>query len=251
LAQSLIKNGHGVNGSTTSEAKLKNLKEAGINPFLISLSEDAIHGAIDEFLKDVEIIVINVPPRLRGSNTENYVKKMELLHEAIAHSGIRKVVFVGSTSVYGTIEGEVTEETRPTPSTESGRQLLASENIFRKDEGLKTTIIRFGGLIGNERHPINMLSGKKGLSNGNHPINLIHLNDCIRIIQSVIEKNWWDEILNGVFPFHPKKKDYYTSEAKKRGLQVPDYKEDNSEKGKIIRSNRLISVKSHVFTTTL
>ena len=251
LAKSLINNGHVVNGSTTSEAKLKDLKAAGINPFLISLSENATQGAIDELLKDVEIIVINVPPKLRGSNTENYVKKMELLHGAISHAGIRKVVFVSSTSVYGDIEGEVAEDTDPKPSTESGRQLLASENIFREDDGLKTTIIRFGGLIGNERHPINMLSGKKNLSNGNHPINLIHLNDCIRIIQSVIEKKWWDEIFNGVFPLHPKKKDYYTSEAKKRGLQVPDYKEDNSKIGKIVRSNRLISVKNHVFTTSL
>lgn len=218
---------------------------------MISLSEDAIQGNIDDFLKDAEILIINVPPRLRGSNKENYVKKMELLHRAISHSAVQKVIFVSSSSVYGAIEGEVDEETEPRPSTESGRQLLASESIFSADEGLGTTIIRFGGLIGRERHPINMLSGKKGLSNGNHPINLIHLNDCIRIIHSSIENNWWNEIFNGVFPHHPKKKNYYTSEAKKRGLQVPDYKDDNAKKGKIVRSNSLISVKNFTFTTTL
>lgn len=251
LAESLLNIGYVINGSTTSETKLKSLKEADINPFLISLSEDAIQGPVDEFLEDVETIIVNVPPKLRGGNKENYVKKMELLHGAISRSTVQKVVFVSSTSVYGAIEGEVTEETRPEPSTESGRQLLASENIFIQNNGLKTTIIRFGGLIGLERHPVNMLAGKKGLSNGNHPINLIHLNDCIRIIQSIIENDWWGEIFNGVFPFHPKKKNYYTSEAKKIGLQVPDYKEDNSKKGKIVRPDRLISVKNHVFTTTL
>lgn len=251
MAESLVKNGHGVNGSTTSEEKLKNLEKAGILPFLISLSEDAVQGNIDDFLKDVAILIINVPPKLRGSNKENYVKKMKLLHGAISLSAVQKVIFVSSTSVYGDVDGEVTEETEPRPSTESGRQLLASENIFRNDDGLQSTLIRFGGLIGRERHPVNMLSGKKDLSNGNHPINLIHLNDCIRIIKSVIEKNWWNETFNGVFPHHPKKKDYYTSEAKKRGLQVPDYKEDNSKKGKIVRPNRLISVKNYSFTTTL
>lgn len=217
---------------------------------MISLSEDAIQGNIDGFLKDAEILVINVPPKLRGKKKENYVKKMKLLHGAISHSAVQKVIFVSSTSVYGNIEGEVTEETEPRPSTESGRQLLASENIFKKHKGLQTTIIRFGGLIGRERHPINMLSGKKGLSNGNHPINLIHLDDCIQIIQSVLQNNWWGETFNGVFPYHPKKKDYYTPEAKKRNLQVPDYKEDNRNIGKIILTNNLISVKNYTFTTT-
>jgi len=203
LAESFVKNGYGVNGSTTSEEKLKNLEKAGIVPFLISLSEDDIQGNIDDFLEDVEILIINVPPKLRGGNKENYVEKMKLLHGAISHSAVQKVIFVSSTSVYGDLEGEVTEETEPRPATESGRQLLASENIFREDAGLQTSIIRFGGLIGSDRHPINMLSGKKGLSNGNHPINLIHLNDCIRIIQSIIEKNWWNETFNGVFPYLP------------------------------------------------
>ncbi|MGI9552906.1 MAG: SDR family oxidoreductase [Aurantibacter sp.] len=251
LAESLQKDGYQIYGSTTSERKLNVLREVEITPFLISLSESAIHGDIDSFLKEVDVVVINVPPKLRGGSSENYVKKMALLHKAIKTSEVQKIVFVSSTSVYGDIEGEVTEETHPSPVTKSGRQLLTSENIFRKDDALQTTIVRFGGLIGADRHPINMLSGKRGLSNGNHPINLIHLNDCVQILRSIIKKNWWNEIFNGVFPHHPKKRDYYIFEAKKRGSQVPDFKEDNVRKGKIVRSNRLISVKNYTFTTTL
>ena len=251
LAKSLIKDGYHINGSTTSEEKLEDLAQYGIVPFLISLSENSIGGNIGGFLKNVNILVVNVPPKLRGGNTENYVKKMRLLHKAVKECDVRKIVFVSSTSVYGNVEGEVTEETLPKPSTESGRQLLASEDIFRRDDSLQTTIVRFGGLIGGKRHPINMLSGKKDLSNGSHPINLIHLNDCILIIRSIIKKKWWNEIFNGVYPHHPKKKDYYTLEAKKRNLQVPDFKQDDSKKGKIVRSKRLISVKNYRFTTTL
>ena len=50
---------------------------------------------------------------------------MKLLHVVIAHSTVQKVVFVSSTSVYGDLEGIVTEETEPKPSTESGKQLIA------------------------------------------------------------------------------------------------------------------------------
>lgn len=251
LAEVLIKKGWRIHGSTTSEEKLDLLREVGVVPFLISLSENSIQGNIDSFLKNVDVVVINVPPRLRDGKTENYFKKMGLLYDAIKTSQLRKVIFVSSTSVYGEVEGEVSEKTDPNPSTESVKQLLASENIFKNDDGLQTTIIRFGGLIGPDRHPVNILSGKKGLSNGNHPINLIHLNDCIKIIQTIVKKNWWNEIFNGVFPNHPKKRDYYIFEAKKRGLQVPDFKEDNVGKGKIVSSNRLISVKNYTFTTTL
>jgi len=251
LAQSLIKKGWQIHGSTTSEEKLSFLSEAGIVPFLISISENSIQGNIDSFLKEVDVAVINMPPRLRGGQTESYVKKMKLLYHAIKRSEVQKVVFISSTSVYGNAEGEVNEDTRPEPNTESGRQLVASEDIFKKGTDFKTSIVRFGGLIGPDRHPIYMLAGKKGLSNGAHPINLIHLHDCIQIIQSIIEKNWWNETFNGVFPYHPKKRDYYIVEAKKRGLQIPVFKEDNLGIGKIVSSNRLIFVKNYTFTTTL
>lgn len=251
LAVSLISNGYKIHGSTTSEEKLDTLKKKGIISFLIALSENDIEGSITNFLEGVEILVLNVPPKLRGPNKENYVKKMQLLHDEIKKTNVRKVIFISSTSVYGDIQGDVTEETVPRPSTASGKQLLSAENIFKTDTSLKTTIIRFGGLIGPNRHPITILSGKQNLSNGNSPINLIHLNDCIHIIEGVILHSWWNQLLIGVYPDHPTKQHYYTSIATKKGLQAPDYKIDMLKKGKIIRSKSLITVKKFKFTTSL
>ncbi|MRI00830.1 NAD(P)H-binding protein [Kriegella sp. EG-1] len=251
LAKSLIEKKYIINGSTTSPDKLNLLMTAEINAYLLELTEEKIKGNINDFLTDVEIVIINVPPKLRGNKKENYVKKMQLLHQAIATHSVQKVIFISSTAVYGTIEGDVTEETEPNPSTESGIQILSAENLFKNNKQIQTTILRFGGLIGGDRHPINMLSGRSDLSNGNHPINLIHRKDCIRIIEAIIEKNWWNELFNGVYPKHPKKKDYYISQAIKNNLQPPDYKEDNKNKGKIVHSNRLIFVKKHLFTTTI
>lgn len=252
LAISFVKEEYTVHGSTTSEEKVAYLAKEGITPFLISLAEDEIKGNITGFLQNLDALVINVPPKLRGKGPkENYVKKMHLLHQEIKQANIDKVIFVSSTSVYGDIDGEVTENTIPEPSTESGKQLLVSENIFAKDIDLQTTIIRFGGLIGPNRHPVTMLSKKQGLSNGNAPVNLIHLNDCIRIINAVFKNSWWNLVLNGVYPQHPTKQNYYSLEAKKRKIQMPDYKVNKHKKGKIIYSNVLISVKNFKFTTTL
>jgi nucleoside-diphosphate-sugar epimerase len=52
----------------------------------------------------------------------------------------------------------------------------------------KTTILRFGGLIGEDRNPIRFLAGRENLENPDAPINLIHQTDCIGIILRIIEK---------------------------------------------------------------
>lgn len=251
LAQSLLAHGHTINGTTTSEEKIAILETSGIVPFHIRLSENGIHGNIHDFLSNLEVLIINVPPNLRGTTTENYVDKMRHLHLALKNSGIKKVIFISSTSVYGSASGELTEDIRPEPSTEAGRQLLASENLFRNDRSLSTTIIRFGGLIGPNRHPVYQLSGRKNLTNGDQPINLIHLNDCIRVVRSVLKKDLWDHIFNAVYPYHPSKREYYTSEAEKRGLTPPNYLDNSPDKiDKIIKSNHF-NVKNHLFHTSI
>ena len=242
LAKSLVKDGYNVHGSTTSKDKLDTLEKEGIKPFIVMLGEEEITGSIIQFLDQLDILIINVPPGLRGNNKENYVLKMTHLHNAIEESSAKKIVFVSSTSVYGAVEGEVTEDTLPMPVTESGKQLVEAENIFLNDKSLQTTILRFGGLIGPNRHPITMLSGKKGLSNGNEPVNLIHLNDCIHLIKTVLENNWWNQIFNGVYPDHPLKSDYYSHMADKNMLPRPQYLQHKSIKSrKIILSRNFLN----------
>ena len=250
LANSFVSDAYIVHGSTTSEEKLDLLKKEGIVPFLISFHEDVIKGDISGFLQNIDLLVVNIPPKLRRGNRENYVKKIELLHREIKKNAVKKIIFISSTSVYGNLEGEVTEESIPDPITESGKQLLAAEQLFSGDKNLQTTIVRFGGLIGPNRHPVTMLTGRKELSNGGAPINLIHLDDCIRIIRAIFQNSWWNELINGVHPNHPAKKKYYTKEEKKRSLQAPDYKEDTSKKSKIIVPKVLLTVKNHKFITT-
>ena len=249
LAESFVQKNYPVSGSTTSESKLGTLKSKGIKPFLISITEDGVLGDITTFFDDVATLIVNIPPKLRGPSKENYVQKMHLLLEEVKRSNIKRVIFISSTSVYGNKLGRVTEDTVPEPSTESGLQLLEAENIFKHSKALQTTIIRFGGLIGDDRHPIKMLSGRKELTNGN--INLIHLKDCIHIITYILTKNWWPKIVNGVYPYHPKKEKYYTSEAKKRKVQLPHYKQNNLDNDKRIVPFALLSVKEFSFNTSI
>lgn len=249
LARSLVLSDYSVHGSTTRKEKLDILGKEGINPFLVILGEDSIKGHIKEFLDKVDILIINVPPGLRGNHKEDYVRKMMLLHHEIKKSDVKKIIFVSSTSVYGDVEGEVTEETPPRPVTESGRQLLEAEKVFQDDKSIHTTILRFGGLIGPDRHPVSKLSGKKGLNNGNDAVNLIHLNDCIHLITTILENNWWDQIFNGVYPEHPTKRDYYYHMADKYRLPRPEYQtHESTTNGKIIISRNFLNKGASFYT---
>lgn len=251
LAESLLAKGLRIHGSTTSEEKLSVLSSRGILPFLISLSEEGVKGPIPLFLEGVDTLLINVPPRLRGKKKENYVKKMRWLREAAIASKVANILFVSSTSVYGNLEGAVTETTLPQPNTESGEQLLAAETLFQNQQAFRASIVRFGGLIGPKRHPITFLSGKKGLSNGNHYVNLIHLTDCILVLENIILKAWWNDVFNAVYPYHPTKEEYYRLVAHKRGIQPPEYKQDNNKKGKQIIAHKLAFVKMLSLETSI
>jgi nucleoside-diphosphate-sugar epimerase len=231
--------------------KIGVLQHVGIDSFLVSLTEKGVQGDLVGFLSGIETLVINIPPKLRGPKQEDYVLKMQFLLNAVQRYKIGKVIFVSSTSVYGNLSDVVTEATIPRPTSESGRQLLAAEKIFQDELSLKTTIVRFGGLIGNDRHPIYHLTGKKDLDNGGDPVNLIHQNDCIRILEHIILNDWWDETFNGVYPHHPTKDDYYRAEALKRNLLPPAYKPGNGTKGKKIVSSALVNVKMFVFQTSI
>lgn len=251
LAISFKEAGYNVHGSTTSPGKLNQLSAAGIQPYIIRIKESGIEGPITKFLKGMDLLVINIPPGLRSGSRENYVKKMQAIHTALKDSPVKELVFVSSTSVYGSASGEVTEDTPPAPETESGRQLLEAELIFRQDTQLKTIVVRFGGLIGSDRHPVTMLSGKRGLKNGHAPVNLIHRDDCIHMIKAVVQDGHWNEIFNGVFPAHPKKADYYRREAKKRKISPPIYATTEGESTAKMVISRNYLTKNYSFFTSI
>lgn len=262
LAQKLITNGFQVKGSTTTAEKIKQLENCGILPFIINLSneESETLSNLNDFLKDSELLIINIPPKLRNSNAENFVDKINSIIPFIEGSSIEKVLFVSSTSVYGDwpLDNEqkakvFSEESIPLPDTESGKQLLEVETLLLNNKHFSATIVRFGGLIGDDRQPVKHLAGKQNIENPDAPINLIHQTDCIEIIKKIICHNEpnkvWNQTFNAVAPFHPSRKEYYTSKAKKLNLKAPQFVENVISKGKIINSEKITNLLKYNFNT--
>ncbi|MDR6299511.1 NAD(P)-binding domain-containing protein [Mesonia maritima] len=240
LAKKLIAEGYNVNGSTTSAEKITDLAEEKINPFLIKLTEEKVEGKIEEFLENVAILIIDIPPGLRKNPEENFEQKIKNLFPYLERSSLEKMFFVSSTSVF---QDEFpfpayTEKSKPNGTTENAKQLIATENLFQKSAVFSSTIIRFGGLIGENRHPVHFLAGRTSLKNPKAPINLIHQKDCISLIFQLIQQQNLPKIVHGVFPFHPSKKEYYQQKATEYKLEIPQFLNDSSSKGKIISSEK-------------
>jgi nucleoside-diphosphate-sugar epimerase len=87
--------------------------------------------------------------------------------------------------------------------------------------------------------PGRFLAGKKEVQNGEAPINVIHQDDCIAIIESIIQKEIWGEIFNASTDIHPKRREYYELAAEKIGLEKPTFAPTENLCYKIINSDKL------------
>ena len=261
LAKALLEKGFQINGSTTTKEKLLLLKNEGINPFLIDIPlsiDKENHGvesfsdSMTSFLKGSDTLIIDIPPKLRGDSAaaieKTFVKKIVTLIPFIEKSTVRNLLFVSSTSVYGESQLTVTEFTKPEPDTESGKQLIESEQLLQSNSNFKTTSIRFGGLIGIDRQPGRYLAGRENLENPVALVNLIHQEDCIGIILKIIEMNFWNETFNAVSSFHPTREKYYTEKAAELNLAEPKFDHSRSSIGKLIENDKVINLLKYTFT---
>lgn len=246
LAKHLLEAGYSVKGSTTAKKNLAQFKEEGIEPFYLVLDPELRGDNVDDFFA-ADILVVNFPPERRDNIVEYHQVQIKALISEINKSPVKKVIFASSTSVYPNLNRDVFEDEEAPPAKASGRALLAVERLFMACPDFKTTVLRFGGLIGYDRKPGRFLSGRKEVRNGDAPVNLIHRDDCVAIIHAVIENNVWGEVLNACADLHPLRKDYYISQAKKIGVEPPAFREGVDTDFKIVRSDKLKRLLSYKF----
>jgi len=236
LAKELITKNYQVKGTSTSLKKIEDLKKNNIEPYLIQINEGEIIGPLSSFLKDLNILIISIPPKLRKNSSSSYLNRIKCLNSEIQKSSIKKIIFISSTSVYGSNQGKIESNTLAKPSTENGKIILESEKFFKNDH---STIIRFGGLIGNDRNPVFILIKKLEIKNSLAPINLIHLDDCIGIISAIITNNIWGKVYSAVAPYHPSKKEYYTKKSIEFGLGKLNFSEVKTKINKEISDYKI------------
>ena len=246
LAKEAQKKGHRVRLTTTTEEKLDLLKIQGLKGQFLKLSESSIVGELD-FFDGICALVITIPPGLKNNPQRNYIALIEQIIKKIESLKIQKVLFTSSTSVYGFQKGIITESSKLLGNTPSAKQIIAVEQRLIKNKNFESCIVRLGGLMGPNRHPIFSLSGKKNLPNPNSPINFIHQKDAVKILLQILE-NWKGcKIFNAVTPFYPSRKEYYEQMAKIAQLPPPTFEQSGVIKG-IISSEKVLGELNCQFT---
>ncbi len=238
LARRLVQQGYSVKGSTTSVGKLKALQEDGIVPFLIELAEGNDQKALSQFLQS-DLLIINYPPGIRKNGIEQFHDSFNRLLTKLKDSEVREIIFVSSTSVYPNTNRLVDENETQAPDTASGIALLQAEKQLIGLGNQSSTILRMAGLIGYDRQPGRFFAGKKGLANSHEVVNLIHRDDCLRIIEAIISKGTISGVFNCCSDTHPLKHEFYKKAAEIVGLEAPIFEQDSSAKYKIVANQKL------------
>jgi hypothetical protein len=68
---------------------------------------------------------------------------------------------------------------------------------------------------------------------------MIHLTDCIAIIEEIIAQNCYGETFNACSNHHPTRKDFYENGRKSKGFEPPVFEENEVLNWKIISSEKL------------
>lgn len=232
LAEHLTSKGNHVKASTTSESRFSELSSLKIEPFIVNIEQ--LPSNLQSYL-EADLLIINIPSK----NMDGFSR----LITEIEKSPIKKVLFVSSTSVYKN-ENKILVES----DTEgSASPLLAIENLFRNNRQFKTTIVRFGGLIGYSRHPGRFFKKGRPLQNPDSTVNLIHRDDCINIISQIVEQGIWGELFNGCADSHPTKREFYSQAARDLDVAAPEFDESGPNSFKIISNQKLKQILNYQF----
>ncbi len=240
LGEYLLTKGHEVKGSVTTPAKLDTLKAKGIEPFLLNLTPQAEpEGTIKSFL-DADVLIVAIPPSRRSDDMDTFhAAQMKELVKHMLEGEVRKTIYISSTSVYPSQNREVKESDEIKPEVSVHNSIVLAEKVLRQTGPLDTTILRVGGLMGYNRIPGKYFAGKKGLKNGDSPVNFVHRDDVIGIIEQIILQEKWNRVFNVVAPKHPLRRDLYPQTASAFGFEPPTFDDSDPVPYKVVNAEKL------------
>lgn len=232
LAEHFIQQGYAVNASTRSIERRKDIEAIGAKSFVVDIDQPLAKTA--QFL-DADILLVNITSK----NIEGYYRLINEIEKAL----VRKVIYVSSTSVYQNTNSIVTEGECAENEANPFYQI---ENLFRSNESFQTTVIRFAGLIGYGRHP-GRFFGERKIPQPDAPVNLIHRDDCVAIIDAIIKQEIWGEVLNACADTHPSKREFYSYARKSLGVAAPEFDIQGDTGYKIISNEKIKQALGYAF----
>jgi len=197
LARLLVKDGVEVVAIRRSSV----ISEKGIETLLLDLSDPNVTSKLPQDCSHV-VYAVSADSRTKEDYHQAYVQCLQHVLEAFdPKSGpVERFIFVSSTGVYGQDDGSiVTERSVTNPESFTGAEVLSGEGLVR-DWGGAATVLRFGGIYGPGRTRLLTMAKSGALSKERLGTmsNRIHLDDCARLLQFILNLRDCPETLIGV-----------------------------------------------------
>jgi len=232
LAKKLLTDNYQVIATTASDSSAAQLREQGINSHQLSLPSDLLENEIVKHpVFSMSQLVICLPPRMKYGQS-NYPEKIKQLLSAAEISGVQHITLISSTAVYSGLSGKVDEQTELN-FTADKVQIMHDAEQYVINFSRYSNVIRMAGLIGPERHPGRFLSAKKLFPNPDGVVNMIHQQDAVGVIDTIL-KTYHQPILkkaifNGVSDTHVTRKEFYQVAAQALNLPKPQFSAVNDD----------------------
>lgn len=243
LADLLLKDQWIVKGSTTRFDKADVLRNQGIETYVYHSS---IGVEFPKALLDADALFLNVPPGIRSALNKqaaarDYVKEMSKILREFDFNRTH-LIAASSTSIYPD-QNTVMDESfgsLGTPSGEAGEALREYERNCLDIGGHNTTILRFAGLYGQDRHPVRFFTGRNQIQGGQQRVNMVSKDRCLTVIKNVLAKPVYGEILNVVDSDYPTREEFYTKACEELGLEKPVFAPDGKKAyGRMVSSAKI------------
>jgi nucleoside-diphosphate-sugar epimerase len=193
--------------------------------------------------------VVTISPGSSGLSPAAFEQGLRALGAALVSAGTHRVVYTSATSVYPIhIANPKEQDAADIYSPRSGISLYrAEESLSLGAKDAVVVILRFSGLFGPGRHPGRFFLNRP-LRFPDDPINLIHLDDCIGVINLALTINQ-SIVVNASAPHHPERGVFYTAAALALGEMPPmSIGPARSTTPRIVNTDRLVKDLGYQFT---
>lgn len=228
LAMKLTENGHDVHTTTTTPEKKETLESNSIKCSIFN----AYKTALNTLAWTGDVIIITIPFKRNLEDPFKYTTMVDNICTYMPKKTL--IIFTSSTSVYPKHIENCTENTH-LAAPRSQREIALHETECIIQSHPNHLILRLSGLYGPDREPGKFLARKTCIPD--QPVNLIHLDDTIEIMQQLINKNISNEIFNLTQDMHPLKSDFYTLVANKNSMAAPEF--THSKYKKIVSNQKI------------
>lgn len=251
LALTLLTKDKPVLATSSTLNNVEKLNKQGINAQQLTLPTDN-EQLLQHDVFSQQSLVIAITPKFKQGRTDYADNIAQLVNAAQQKGIVQRIILLSSSAVYQGLSGNVDEDSSLDLSNSKAQILSTGEQTVLNFSN-QGCVIRLAGLVGPERHPGKFLlpnSGRanKALTNATAPVNLIHQQDAVGLIEYLLKHKSVQGIFNGVSDTHVNKQQYYQAAAKALSLQAPVFSQStHNEVTKTVSGEKVKQTLSYKF----